>query len=135
MFLRSVDGPDKVKDAILLFYILDEIIQKMGEQNVVQFITDNASNYVLVVDMLESKYKTIFWTPCDANFIYLMVEDIGKVDWVKKTVEHVKCIKKYIYSHSRIFSIMRRNTGDKELVRHVIMRFATHFLTLQYLNS
>jgi len=30
---------------------------------------------------------------------------------------------------------MRKNTGDKELVRPTIIRFATHFLTLQCLNS
>jgi len=35
MFLRSVDASDKVKDAALLFELLDEIIQEVGEQNVV----------------------------------------------------------------------------------------------------
>ena len=75
MFLRSVDASDKVKDATLLFELLDEIIQEVGEQNVVQVITDNASNYVLAGKMLESKYKTIFWTPCDTHCIDLMLED------------------------------------------------------------
>ena len=100
MFLRSVDASDKVKDATLLFELLDEIIQEVGEQNVVQVITDNASNYVLAGKMLESKYNTIFWTPCAAHCIDLMLEDIGKVEWVKNTVEHGKCITKYIYNHS-----------------------------------
>ena len=55
-----VDASDKVKDATLLFELLDEIIQEVGEKNVVQVITDNASNYVLAGKMLESKYKTRF---------------------------------------------------------------------------
>ena len=134
MFLRSVDASDKVKDAALLFELLDEIIQEVGEQNVVQVIIDNASNYVLAGKMLESKYRTIFWTPCVAHCIHLMLEDIGKVEWVKNTVEHGKCITKYIYNHSRLLSLMRKNTGGKELVRPAITRFATHFLTLQCLN-
>jgi len=50
----------------------------------VQVITDNASNYVLAGKMVEAKYKTIFWTPCAAYCIDLMLEDIGKVEWVKK---------------------------------------------------
>ena len=124
-----------MKDATLLFELLDEIIQEVGEQNVVQVNTDNASNYVLAGKMLESKYKTIFWTPCAAHCIDLMLEDIGKVEWVKNIVEHAKCITKYIYNHSWVLSLMRKNTGGKELVRLAITRFATHFLTLQCLNS
>ena len=80
MFLRSVDASDNVKDATLLFQLLDEIIQEVGEQNVVQVITNNASNCVLVGKMLESKYNTIFWTPCAAYCIDLMLVDIGKVE-------------------------------------------------------
>eukprot|EP00253_Pinus_taeda_P036348 PITA_36348 len=81
MFLKSIDASDKVKDATLLFEHLDNIIQEVGEQHVVQVITDNASNYVLAGKMLETKYKTIFWTPCTAHYIDLMLEDIGKVEW------------------------------------------------------
>ena len=35
MFLRSVDASDKVKDATLLFELLDDIIQEVGVGNVV----------------------------------------------------------------------------------------------------
>eukprot|EP00253_Pinus_taeda_P027736 PITA_27736 len=135
MFLRSVDASNKVKDAALLFELLDDIIQEVGEQNVVQVITDNASNYVLAGKMLESKYRAIFWTPCAAHCIDLMLEDIGKVEWVKNIVEHAKCITKYIYNHSWVLNLMRKNTRGKELVRPAITRFANHFLTLQCFNG
>jgi hypothetical protein len=135
MFLKSVDASDKVKDANLLFHLLDEIVVIVGVENVVQVITDNASNYVLAGKMLESKYRTIFWTPCAAHCIDLMLEDIGKQDWIKNVVEHAKCITKYIYNHSWVLNLMRKNTGGKELVRPAITRFATHFLTLQSLIS
>eukprot|EP00253_Pinus_taeda_P018628 PITA_18628 len=135
MFLRSVDASDKVKDATLIFELLDDIIQEVGEHNVVQVIIDNASNYVLVGKMIESKYRTIFWIPCDAHFIDIMLEDIGKVEWVKNIVEHAKCITKYIYNHSWVLNLMRKNTRGKELVRPAITRFATHFFTLQCLNG
>ena len=62
--------------------------------NVVQVITDNASNYVLVGKLLEEKHNTIFWTPCAAHCIDLMLDDIGKIDWVKNTVDHAKSITK-----------------------------------------
>ena len=57
MFLKSVDASDRVKDANLLFQLLDEVIMEVGVTNVVQVITDNASNYVLAGKMLESKHK------------------------------------------------------------------------------
>ena len=64
MLLKSVDASDTVKDAALLFELLDNIIQEVGEQHVVQVITNNASNYVLAEKMLETKYKTIFSIAC-----------------------------------------------------------------------
>ena len=60
MFLRSRDASDQVKDANLLFRLLDEVVEEVGAANVVQIIADNASNYVLVGKMLEEKHKTIF---------------------------------------------------------------------------
>ena len=46
MFLKSVDASDQVKDAQLLFHLLDEVVEEVGVQNVVQVIIDNAFNYV-----------------------------------------------------------------------------------------
>lgn len=135
MFLKSVDASSKVKDGEMLFQLLDEVVEEVGVANVVQVITDNASNYVLADKLLEEKHKTIFWTPCTAHFIDLMLEDIGKLDWVKNTVDHAKSITKFIYNHSWIFSLMRKHTGGRDIIKSAITRFATHFLTLQSMLS
>lgn len=103
--------------------------------NVVQVITNNASNYVLAGRLLEKKHRNIFWTPCAAHCMDLMLEDIGKLDWVKYIVDHAKSITKFIYNHSWILSLMRKHTRGKDIIRPVITRFATHFLTLQYMLS
>lgn len=76
--MRSVDASDRVKDANLLFELLDEIVMEVGVANVVQVVTNNASNDVLARKMLEEKHKTIFWTPCVAHCIDLILEDTGK---------------------------------------------------------
>ena len=60
MFLRSSDASEQVKDANMLFHLLDEVIEEARAGYVVQIIIDNASNYVLVGKMLEEKHKTIF---------------------------------------------------------------------------
>ena len=113
MFLRSVDASDQGKDGQLLFLLLDEVIEEVGAHNVVQIITDNGSNYVATGRMLEEKHPTIWWTPCAAHCLDLMLEDIRKIEWVKKCVEHAKSISKYIYNHSWVLSLMRKNTGGK----------------------
>jgi hypothetical protein len=58
-----------------------------------------------------------------------MLEDIGKIEWVKKTVEQGKSIR-YIYNHTWVLTLMRKNIGGKELVRSAITHFAMNFLTL-----
>ncbi|XP_048633100.1 uncharacterized protein LOC106367279 [Brassica napus] len=46
VFIKSVDVSEAVKDANLLFSMLDRMVDEVGEANVVQVVTDNASNYV-----------------------------------------------------------------------------------------
>jgi len=43
-----------------LFQLLDQVFDEVGVANVVQVITDNASNYDLAGKLLEEKDKTIF---------------------------------------------------------------------------
>ena len=46
VFIKSMDVSDVSKDGTLLFTILDKMVEEVGEANVVQVITDNASAYV-----------------------------------------------------------------------------------------
>jgi len=49
-----MDVSNVVKDANLLLKILDDLVEEVGEANVVQVMTDNASNYVKVGKKQES---------------------------------------------------------------------------------
>ena len=136
MFMRSVDASAHVKDAVLLCGLLDEFIQEIGPQHVVQVITDNAANYVAAGRMLMARYPTLLWTPCVAHCLDLILEDLGKIDWIKDIIDSTRSIKKLIYNHAAVLTLMRRFTGDKELVHPVITCFATSFISLQsLLNS
>ncbi|XP_022571348.1 uncharacterized protein LOC111213788 isoform X2 [Brassica napus] len=46
VFINSKEVSKVVKNATMLFKLLDEMVEDVGEKNVVQVITDNASNYV-----------------------------------------------------------------------------------------
>ena len=46
MFMKSIDAYFMVKTREKLFELLDILVKEVGEDNVVQVIIDNASNYV-----------------------------------------------------------------------------------------
>ena len=128
MFLRSVNASDQVKDAHLLFFLLDDVVEEVGLQNVVQVIIDNVSNYVAAGRLLKNKHPTIWWTPCATHCLDLMLEDIGKIEWVKMCVEQTKTITRYIYNHTWVLTLMRKCTGGKELVSQLSQDMQQIFL-------
>ena len=75
IFLYSIDTSDISKTAEKVCQMLDEVVDRVGEENVVQLVTDNAANYKLAGEMLMQKRKCLFWTPCAARCLDLMLED------------------------------------------------------------
>jgi hypothetical protein len=131
--LKSIDASGKTKNAEYLCEVMDEVIKEVGEENVVQIVTDNAANYVAAGKLLMERHPHLFWTPCAAHCIDLMLEDIGKLPWIKTIIEKGRSVCKFIYNHTWVLNLMRKYTNDKELSRPGVTRFATNFLTLKSL--
>ena len=106
---------------------------EIGEENVIQLVTDNAANCKKAGELLMRKRKKLFWTPCAAHCIDLKMEDIGKIKAFKTVIAKVTKVTSFIYRHSRILHAMRVKTNNADLVRAGATRFATSFLTLQSL--
>ncbi|XP_057861935.1 uncharacterized protein LOC131070430 [Cryptomeria japonica] len=98
MFLKSIDASAHSKNATYLCEVIEEVIYEVGEENVVEVVTDNAANYVAVGKLLMERHPSIFRSPCAAHCIDLMLEDIGKIAWIKTCVEKAKNICKYVYN-------------------------------------
>ena len=77
----------------------------------------------------------MFWTPCAAHCIDLMLEDIGKIPKVQKVIQKGVKVVGYIYNHTFALNLMRKTTGNVELVKQGVTRFATHFLCLQRMQE
>jgi len=58
-----------------------------------------------------------------------MLEDIGKLPLIKKTIQRGFSLVGFIYSHSSILSLLRQFTNKRELVRYVITSVATEIAT------
>ncbi|XP_057808409.1 uncharacterized protein LOC131022882 [Salvia miltiorrhiza] len=106
MFLKTVDASDVVKNAQKLFELLDEVVEEIGEDHVVQVITDNVVAYKAAGRLLMEKRTSLYWTPCAAHCIDLMLEKIVDFELNKKVAK-------------------------KDLLRPAATRFATAYLTLE----
>ncbi|MCO5587396.1 hypothetical protein L7F22_041345 [Adiantum nelumboides] len=88
-FLRAIDmsGAGIRITGELIFNHIRAAIEEIGPANVVQVVTDNASNCKLMGEMVEAAYPHIVWSPCAAHTIDLMMEDIGDLPWVSALVD------------------------------------------------
>ena len=81
------------------------------------------------------RYDHLFWTPCVAHCLDLILEDIGKLPKYKKMIFGGHKIVTYIYAHSVLHNNFLTISNGKELVRCGVTRFATTFLTLKSLKE
>ncbi|XVE92860.1 hypothetical protein REPUB_Repub01dG0139600 [Reevesia pubescens] len=128
VFLKSVNA-SKIAD--LLYKLFKEIMLFVGPENVVHMVTDNAANYVTAGRLLENEFPTLYWSPCAAHCLNLMLHDIGKLDEVCNIVNHASKITKYIYNHCYALYLMRKHTNGREILRPTPTRLATNFIALQ----
>ena len=135
-FLSSVDTSHISKTANKVFEMLDAIIERIEEANMVQVITDNTANYKAAGHLLMEKRKNLYWTPCAAHCIDLILEDFEKkLEVHAVTISKGKRITTYIYSRTILISMLRNFTKGKDLIRPAATRFATSYLTLGCLND
>ncbi|CAI9296596.1 unnamed protein product [Lactuca saligna] len=119
-------GREHVKNAQLIVEMINEVIKDVGDENIVQFITDNGSNFKAAGKILEEQHPKLFWTPCATHCVNLMIRDIGeKIPKIKTALTDARAIVVYIYNHGRILNLMSKLTKNKELHRSCVTRFAT----------
>ncbi|KAL6535641.1 hypothetical protein OROMI_027015 [Orobanche minor] len=116
-FLGIVDASSRVQDARMLASLLDEQIDLIGREHVIQVITDNGSNFKAAGGLLCIQNPTLYWTPCAAHCIDLMLEDIAKLKEFHISITHGKGITTFVYRHGRLLSAMREKTDGRDLVR------------------
>nr|KAJ0212872.1 hypothetical protein LSAT_V11C400203290 [Lactuca sativa] len=95
VFVMSIDVLDVSKDADLLFHVLDKTVEEVGEQNVVQVVTDNASTYVKAV-VGSQKRASLLDTMCCSLIGFDVVRHWKKVLNVKITIKR-RCYQFSIY--------------------------------------
>ncbi|XP_066365495.1 uncharacterized protein [Miscanthus floridulus] len=128
-FLGSVDASSEVADMNLLANLLEKQIDKIGREYVVQIVTDNGSNFKAAGRILMERIPHLFWTPCVAHCLNLLLQDIGEIKEFNTVINSSKNVSRFLYKHGRILDLMRQKIGG-DLVRPAVTRFATSYLTL-----
>ncbi|KAL3682809.1 hypothetical protein R1sor_000831 [Riccia sorocarpa] len=82
---RRVDGSNETKSAVWIAEHISKDIEERGPPNVLQFVADNASANILAGKLVRERYPHIIFGGCVAHGLDLLMEDIGKLPWVKET--------------------------------------------------
>ncbi|KAK4421880.1 hypothetical protein Salat_2138600 [Sesamum alatum] len=114
-------------------YLNEEIEELEKYISTLKVVTDNESSFRAAGEMLMQKRKHLFWSPCAAHCIDLMLEDIGKLKSVRATIDEAKRITSFIYNSDKVVNLMKTYTKDRELLRPGITRFATEYIALESL--
>ncbi|KAH9620381.1 hypothetical protein KSS87_022032 [Heliosperma pusillum] len=131
-FVSSFDATDVLDDPLTLFKLLDGVVDEIGEENVVQVVTQNTHSYRAAGKMLEDKRKKLFWTPCTVYCINKVLEEFTKLKFVSECMEKAQKLTKFIYNRRWLLNLMKREfTGGQDLLRPAITRYAASFFCLQ----
>ncbi|XP_058082076.1 uncharacterized protein LOC131230261 isoform X2 [Magnolia sinica] len=110
---------------------MHNVMQDVGRKNLVQFVTDNGSASVKAGKDIQSKYH-MYWTPCAAHCIDLMLEGIGDRPSVKTVITDARLITNFVYNHGWLLTAMHERCG-RDIVRPGATRFATNYIALSSL--
>jgi len=81
---------------------MNKFVDEVGEENIVQVVTDNEESSKAAGYLLMEKRKHLFWSPCTAHYIDLMLEDIGSMKSVKEILDDAKTITSFIYNNFKV---------------------------------
>ena len=107
IFLKSIiDAYDIFRNYKYIYKQMAEVIKQVGTINVMQIVTNNGSNFKNTSSKITKKYE-IYWTPCIAHCIDLMLKNFGKTKLVEKTLRDARVVTNFIYNHSYLLAFMR----------------------------
>ncbi|XP_059658690.1 uncharacterized protein LOC132305021 [Cornus florida] len=135
MFIESIDTSSFSKDGEKIFNLLNKFVNRIGVANVVQVVTNSESSNKYAGRMLEKEHTHLYWTPCATHCLNLMLEDIGKIPSISRTMKGAMELNSYIYMRPKLLNIIRHFTHKKELLRSAKTQFVTCFITLSSIHE
>ncbi|XP_010551738.1 PREDICTED: uncharacterized protein LOC104822280 [Tarenaya hassleriana] len=130
VFLKSVDASEIISSVDKLYELFKEVVEEIGETHVVQVITKCEDHYIAAGKLLMDAYPSLYWVPCAAHCMDMVLEDFGKVEWISERIEQARAVTRFIYNHSGVLNLMWRFTSGNDIVQPAFSCSATNFTTL-----
>ncbi|KAK5770389.1 hypothetical protein PVK06_046539 [Gossypium arboreum] len=132
IFKKSIDA-SSVTSRTTEYYlnIMDKMVDKIGEEFIVQFVIDNEVEIKASGTMLMQKRRLLYCSGRSAPSLDLILEEVGNRKSVRRVLYEAKKITYFIYNHIWMIDYMKRYTQGRELLRPWITRFATNFIALE----
>ncbi|KAJ4719983.1 HAT transposon superfamily [Melia azedarach] len=131
VFLKSVDASGVINSSDALFELLKQVVEEVGVRNVLQVITSSEQQYIVAGRRLTDTFPTLYWTPCAARCLDLILEDFAKLEWINAIIAQARAITRFVYNHGAVLNLVRRYTYGNDIVEPGITRSATNFTTLK----
>lgn len=131
VFLKSVDVSHIIYSSDGLYPLIKQVVEEVGASHVLQVISNGDEHYHVAGKKLMDTFPSLYWAPCAARCIDLILEDFGKLEWINAVIEQAKSVTRFIYNHSIVLNLMRKFTFGKDIVQQGITRSATNFTMLQ----
>ncbi|XP_058761845.1 uncharacterized protein LOC131635251 [Vicia villosa] len=143
VFLKVVDTSGEIKSKHYIADRMAELIQEVGEENVIQVITDNAPVCKAAGMVIESSCPKGFWTPCFVHTLNLALKNISAAknternevvwtacNWITQTADDVSFVRNFIMNHSMRNVILKQFSTFK-LLDVSDTRFASFIVMLR----
>ena len=112
LFLGSEDVTEDLaagaaKTAQFIFEGVAKIIEEVGPENVVLFISDGAGNNRAAWEKISGEYRWISCIWCVAHVCNLFLKDVGNLEPVQELVEKVNKINTHVNSHEKVRAMVQ----------------------------
>lgn len=132
IYLNSFDISDYLGDFCKMHSFLDRVLEEVGISNVVQVITYSTSEFMETLGrQVMDKYQSIFWTASASHCIEMMLDKIGTMNQIKRTIEKAKTITRFIYNHAFVLKLLKNHTQGLNLIKPTASKMAAPFVTLE----
>ncbi|KAK9913576.1 hypothetical protein M0R45_037387 [Rubus argutus] len=133
VFLESVDASEIINSSDALYDLLRRVVEDVGVGDVLQVITSGEEQYIVAGRRLTDAFPNLYWIPCAARCLELILEDFGSIEWINAVIEQAKSITRFVYNHNVVLNMVRRSTFGNDIVEPGVARFGTSFTTLKRL--
>ncbi|GBG64503.1 hypothetical protein CBR_g45199 [Chara braunii] len=132
----STDVMHGKKDASALANAWLKRVKSMDVQlsDITAFVTDSVGVNVTAMEVFQKdeSVKHIFWIPCVAHIMDLILEDIGGIDWVASHISQVRLVTRFFKRHGHAREVLETHS-TKTLLLPAETRFGTNVIMMERL--